>query len=138
MPRDSPDIKFVNLHGIDMEIKYCVSCEIYRLPRCAHDNVMDECVARFDHYCIWLNNSIGERNYVFFFWFILLMWIQMVYVFTINLYLVCSMNPLVFDVVLKERPTSLALAIAMFFFLLSMTGLTGLHTYLCWYFNLLI
>ena len=133
MPRESPDIKFIPYNGKDIKIKYCVSCEIYRPPRCAHDSSMDQCVRKFDHYCIWLNNSVGERNYIFFFWFIVLTWLQMIYAFAINLYLVFAKSPINFELILKERPTSAVLAVAMFFLLFSMTGLTGLHVYLCGY-----
>eukprot|EP00835_Amoeboradix_gromovi_P004086 NODE_299_length_11430_cov_0.261054.p7 type:complete len:237 gc:universal NODE_299_length_11430_cov_0.261054:3713-4423(+) len=132
MPRDSPDIKFIERKGKELEIKYCVSCEIYRPPRCAHCSAMDQCVRRFDHYCVWLNNSIGERNYVFFFWFVLLTWLQMIFVFAINLYLVISISSMPIELLLRARPTSIVLAVIMFFLLFSMTGLTGLHIYLCW------
>ena len=39
-----------------------------RLPRSKHDAFTDKVVSRFDHFCPWLNNPVGERNYK---WFIL-------------------------------------------------------------------
>eukprot|EP00834_Sanchytrium_tribonematis_P003866 NODE_166_length_14584_cov_1.124750.p9 type:complete len:233 gc:universal NODE_166_length_14584_cov_1.124750:9228-9926(+) len=130
MPKDSTDIKFVESRGKEIEIKYCVSCELYRPHRAAHDSSSDECVLRFDHFCIWLNNSIGERNYVFFFWFVILTWLQLLYVLITNLYLVFESKPFSADTIFRNRPTSVALAIAMFFLLFALTGLTLLHCYL--------
>lgn len=44
----------------------CSTCKIPKLARSKHCRVMDMCVSRFDHYCIWLNRAIGERNYRWF------------------------------------------------------------------------
>jgi len=46
----------------------CRTCGAVKPPRSKHDDLMGGCVARYDHYCIWLNSAVGERNYR---WFVL-------------------------------------------------------------------
>lgn len=46
----------------------CRTCGVVKPPRSKHCNMMGGCVARFDHYCVWLNAAVGERTYR---WFLL-------------------------------------------------------------------
>ena len=55
---------------MDVPVKYCKTCNIWRPPRCYHCRVCDNCVETLDHHCVWLNNCVGRRNYRFFFTFI--------------------------------------------------------------------
>jgi hypothetical protein len=48
--------------------RICRTCGMVKPPRSKHCNMMGGCVARFDHYCVWLNSAVGERNYR---WFLL-------------------------------------------------------------------
>jgi palmitoyltransferase ZDHHC4 len=45
---------------------------IPKLPRSKHDAITDVVVARFDHFCPWLNNPVGERNYRWFIAFLIM------------------------------------------------------------------
>lgn len=56
--------------AMDVPVKYCRTCEIWRPPRCYHCRVCDNCVETLDHHCVWLNNCVGRRNYRYFFSFV--------------------------------------------------------------------
>lgn len=56
--------------AMDVPVKYCKTCNVWRPPRCYHCRVCDNCVETLDHHCVWLNNCVGRRNYRYFFSFI--------------------------------------------------------------------
>jgi palmitoyltransferase ZDHHC9/14/18 len=56
--------------AMDVPVKYCKTCDIWRPPRCYHCRVCDNCVETLDHHCVWLNNCVGRRNYRYFFGFV--------------------------------------------------------------------
>ncbi|KAF3907870.1 hypothetical protein ABW20_dc0109166 [Dactylellina cionopaga] len=55
---------------LEVPVKYCKTCRIWRPPRCHHCRVCDNCIETQDHHCVWLNNCVGRRNYRYFFTFI--------------------------------------------------------------------
>ena len=48
----------------------CSTCNLKKPARSKHSSVTNQCVARFDHYCIWIKGDVGERNYKYFLGFI--------------------------------------------------------------------
>ncbi|OJJ00630.1 hypothetical protein ASPVEDRAFT_51776 [Aspergillus versicolor CBS 583.65] len=59
-----------NVAAMDVPVKYCKTCSIWRPPRCYHCRVCDNCIETLDHHCVWLNNCVGRRNYRYFFAFV--------------------------------------------------------------------
>jgi palmitoyltransferase ZDHHC9/14/18 len=59
-----------DIAAMDVPVKYCKTCNIWRPPRCYHCRVCDNCVETLDHHCVWLNNCVGRRNYRYFFTFV--------------------------------------------------------------------
>ncbi|KAH8052595.1 protein-cysteine S-palmitoyltransferase [Aureococcus anophagefferens] len=48
----------------------CPSCLVKRPDRSKHDPTLGRCVRRFDHYCPYAANVVGERNYRAFYLFL--------------------------------------------------------------------
>ena len=64
----------VPVNGVPLPLKYCVGCGIQRPLRAAHCRKSGRCVYRFDHYCMWLGNAVGRRNYPLFVAFVAAAW----------------------------------------------------------------
>ncbi|KAL0480653.1 PAT17 [Acrasis kona] len=57
----------------------CPTCGIIKPPRSKHSVVTDKCISKFDHFCGWLNNDVGELNYKWFQLFLITNWISCFY-----------------------------------------------------------
>lgn len=73
MPRRSQwrEQEYVNRRGgvgrVQVELKWCYSCNIYRPHRAVHCRYCDVCILRRDHHCPWTGTCIGQRNYTSYF-----------------------------------------------------------------------
>jgi hypothetical protein len=63
--------RFVEVDGVNLQLKWCRTCHIFRPPRAAHCSECNVCVERFDHHCPWMGQCIGRRNYRFFIGFVI-------------------------------------------------------------------
>mmetsp|Transcript_31944 Transcript_31944/g.69755 ORF Transcript_31944/g.69755 Transcript_31944/m.69755 type:complete len:635 (-) Transcript_31944:26-1930(-) len=50
----------------------CMQCRRVRPPRSKYCRVSKRCVSRFDHYCPWIGNTVGEKNHAYFVIFLML------------------------------------------------------------------
>jgi len=57
----------------------CHTCGTERVPRSKHCAITGKCIARFDHFCGWLNNDVGELNYRWFHLFLVMNYVACFY-----------------------------------------------------------
>mmetsp|Transcript_22416 Transcript_22416/g.34560 ORF Transcript_22416/g.34560 Transcript_22416/m.34560 type:complete len:429 (+) Transcript_22416:115-1401(+) len=59
--------------------RICPTVGIVRLARSKYDRFTKVHIARFDHFCGWLNQGVGEENYRYFLWFLLVHVLMCIY-----------------------------------------------------------
>ena len=72
----------------------CKFCNFQKVPRSKHCRLCDVCIPRFDHHCIWINNGVGEKNYKYFYIFLVVHLIYCVYALIIG---ACSLYAFVVE-----------------------------------------
>ncbi|KAM0952239.1 putative protein S-acyltransferase [Dioscorea sansibarensis] len=123
----------ISVDGVEMKLKYCRVCMIYRPPRTCHCLVCDNCVERFDHHCLWIGQCIGLRNYRYYMMFIFSALVFFIYIFTFSCWRIrrkiTEGGSGMFQV-LGNVPETVALALFSFTAMWFLGGLVVFHVYL--------
>eukprot|EP00803_Ostreobium_quekettii_P009563 evm.model.scf_1662.2 EVM.evm.TU.scf_1662.2 scf_1662:10723-15711(+) len=128
-----PRTKDFLINGYRVTTKFCTTCNVYRLPRCSHCAMCDNCVEKFDHYCPWVGTCIGRRNYRYFLSFVLSATLLCIYVFSTSLSRLIQLSEKhhhSFDKAMAKEPTAIALIVYTFIATWFVGGLSVFHLYL--------
>lgn len=131
---DTISLPYYSNRFTGVNVKYCATCHIWRIPRMSHCSICNVCVESHDHHCVYLNNCVGRGNYRYFLWFLLSVVMTCAYLI-IFMYLRCFRihngdDTHLFRLFVKRSPVTLFLALASLMGLIYPALLLLFHLYL--------
>lgn len=112
--------------------KYCHTCRVIRPPSASHCSSCDCCVLKLDHHCPFVNNCVGQGNYVYFVSFLISAAVSgAVFFVGLTLWLGNSSTPNGQSAITSDvaRDISIGVGVPVGLILLFATGLLGFHLY---------
>eukprot|EP00668_Euglena_longa_P038395 GGOE01049399.1.p2 GENE.GGOE01049399.1~~GGOE01049399.1.p2 ORF type:complete len:311 (-),score=90.05 GGOE01049399.1:185-1117(-) len=130
------------VNGIKVKRKWCHTCKIMKPLRASHCPFCNNCVLMYDHHCPWTGTCIGERNYRFFYVFVILTTALSLLVLSLSVVNLIQRHSAAQQRGLQDMDAIMAAAQDSHFIgpvlmlyctimLCSLGGLSGFHTYLC-------
>ncbi|KAL3509764.1 hypothetical protein ACH5RR_029165 [Cinchona calisaya] len=125
--------RVITINGIEVKLKYCRICNIYRPPRSCHCAVCNNCIERFDHHCPWIGHCIGLRNYRLYLMFLSTGLLLFAFIFIFSCKIVhhkLSGDGIGVIILLRNCPETLALTVLSFAAMSFLAGLSCYHVQL--------
>ncbi|XWS34270.1 hypothetical protein CRYUN_Cryun21dG0026300 [Craigia yunnanensis] len=125
--------KKATVNGVQLKLKYCQICRIFRPPRSCHCAICDNCVEKFDHHCPWIGQCIALRNYRFYLTFFITALVFFIYIFAFSCWRIhqrmLESGTGLFGM-LRNCPETLALTLFSLAAICFLGGLAIFHSYL--------
>ncbi|XP_015577875.1 probable protein S-acyltransferase 1 [Ricinus communis] len=125
--------KKVTINGVELKLKYCGICKIFRPPRSCHCAICNNCVEKFDHHCPWIGQCVALRNYRFYMTFVISALNFFIYIFVFSFWRIQRrMSRIGSGLIgmLMNCPETLALVLFSFAAIWFLGGLAIFHVYL--------
>ncbi|KAJ5072526.1 palmitoyltransferase zdhhc16 [Anaeramoeba ignava] len=111
------------------KIPYCPICKNFKPERTHHDALSGKCVLRMDHFCPWINNTVGYKNHKFFILFMVYLILGCIYA------AILSSSAFFFDIGLSDHPVDhqgplIFVFITCLVVIIGVSFLVGFHFYL--------
>lgn len=99
-------LKIGNDKNIDLE-NFCFYCKVIKSIKTFHCQICGQCVEKFDHHCVYINNCLGYRNHKYFILLIIFLILYVIFnlttrifdFLTVDLYLFKEENDLTWFIV---------------------------------------
>ena len=101
---------------------YCSICRVFKTSGTYHCNQLGRCIADFDHYCLFLGNAIGKKNYFLFVLLLLTLSIQSTYAVVLYSKFTNCIDYIAFSVAVLSSLLVYGLLIFHFYLLLTKTS----------------